>query len=432
MRQLYSLLFSLLLPLILLRLLWRSRKHPAYGERIGERLGYYGSRSLKAAVWIHAVSLGEVQAAVPLIEHYLKRFPEQGVLVTTTTPTGAAHLRKRFGQRVPHLYMPLDLPWILERFLQRVQPQLVILMETEIWPNLLAACHRHGLPVVLANGRLSKKSARRYGWLGPFTRAMLQKFTLIAAQTKADARRFQVLGAPAQRIQIMGSIKFDLPLPADLREQAQALRRIWGDRPVWIAASTHAGEEEIVLESHRQVRQCLPNALLVLVPRHPERFDAVADLAERWGFPPARRSRGESPSLTDGVFLGDTMGELPLLLGASDMAFFGGSLVPIGGHNLLEAAALGIPVLIGPHVHNFAEITALLIRAGGAQQIPDGKTLGQTLCRLLPDAALRTQMGERGKQVVEQNRGALLRLIEGLEALPVFVNRTSRLRCPIE
>ncbi len=412
MRPLYSLLFTLLLPLILLRLLWRSRKQPAYRERMRERLGFYGSKPLKAAVWIHAVSLGEVQAAVPLIEHCLQRFPEPGVLATTTTPTGAAHLRKHFGPRVRHLYTPLDLPWILERFLRRVQPRLVILLETEIWPNLLAACHRRALPIVLANARLSKKSARRYGWLGSFTRETLQRFTLIAAQTKADARRFRVLGAPAQRIQIMGNLKFDLSLPADLRKRAQALRRIWGDRPVWIAASTHAGEEEIVLESHRQVRQCLPNALLVLVPRHPERFDAVADLAERWGFPPARRSRGESPSLTEGVFLGDTLGELPLLLGASDVAFFGGSLVPIGGHNLLEAAALGIPVLMGPHMHHFAEITALLVRAGGARQIPDGKVLAQTLCCWLPDANLRARMGKRGKQVLEQNRGALLRLIE--------------------
>jgi 3-deoxy-D-manno-octulosonic-acid transferase len=298
------------------------------------------------------------------------------------------------------------------RFLNAVRPRLAIVMETEIWPNMLRACQERGVPVILANARLSARSARGYARIGGFTRETFARLSAIAAQSTQDAERFAALGVPHERIRVTGSIKFDVRLPGSLLDQAEVMRRVWGtERPVWVAASTHEGEEEQVLAAHREIRRRLTNALLVLVPRHPERFDRVAALVSRQGMTLARRSGGVPCGPSTSVFLGDTMGELPVFLAAADAAFMGGSLVPVGGHNLLEAAAVGVPVATGPQTFNFSQITELMVREGAAVQIPDADGLGRCMSDWLSDAAARARIGENGRRVVEQNRGALQRLI---------------------
>ncbi|MGE5155509.1 MAG: lipid IV(A) 3-deoxy-D-manno-octulosonic acid transferase [Bdellovibrio bacteriovorus] len=411
----YTLLLRLLLPLALARLLWRSLSAPAYRRRIGERLALARSLPETADVWVHAVSVGEVQAAATLISHLLTRDPPLRVLVTTTTPTGAGRVTDLFGAAVTHRYTPFDLPGMVGRLLDRVRPRLILVMETEIWPNTLAEAERRRIPVVLANARLSARSARGYGRLQPLTRETLNRFDRIAAQGQADARRFLELGAAPQRVEVTGSIKFDQRLPASLQEQSEALRRTWEGRPVWVAASTHEGEEEPVLEAHRRVRAQVPNALLVLVPRHPERFDRVADLVTRAGFTLVRRSSRGSCATDTTVLLGDTMGELPVFLAAADAAFIGGSLVPVGGHNPLEASAVGVPVATGPQVFNFAAIVELLVSEDAAVLVQDAAGLADLMTRWLTDAAERARVGESGRRVVEQNRGALGRLIALIE-----------------
>jgi 3-deoxy-D-manno-octulosonic-acid transferase len=414
----YDLLLYLAVPFVLLRLLWRSRRLPAYRERWRERLGSYDQSDLRAGVWIHAVSVGEVQAAQPVIRHLLERYPSEGVMVTTTTPTGSAHLRALFEDRVRHVYAPYDLKPVVSRFLDTVAPRLVLVMETEVWPNLLAACAGRGIPVILANARLSQRSARGYLKLGAFARETFGRFTVIAAQAQADAARFVELGAPRERVQVTGSIKFDLRLPASLREQAEVLRRLWGpERPVWVAASTHEGEEEQLLAVHRKVCAEVPGCLLVLVPRHPDRFDRVAALVVREGLTLARRStHGPCTGGTE-VFLGDTMGELQAFLAAADIAFIGGSLVKVGGHNLLEAAAAGVPAIIGPHSFNFATITRLMVDEGAAAQVGDAAGLTRQICTWLTDAAERAKVGENALRVMAENRGALPRLLALVDSL---------------
>ena len=412
MRHLYSFLLTLLLPLVLLRLLWRGYRQPAYLQRWPERLGVWRAPPRPVDLWIHAVSVGEVQAMQPLIRALLGREPALALIVTTTTPTGAQRLRELFGERVQHAFTPYDLPWIMRRFLRQTRPRLVLVVETEIWPNMLAACAQRAIPVILANARLSARSARGYARVAGLTARTLRRFTQIAAQSQPDAQRFIQLGAPAQRVHVTGSIKFDLRLPASLRDRAEVLRRDWGvNRPVWVAASTHEGEEEPILAVQRRLRQRFADVLLVLVPRHPERFERVAALVRRAGLALARRSQGAGCDAACSVYLVDTMGELPMFLAAADAAFIGGSLVPVGGHNLLEAAALAVPVAIGPHCFNVAEITRLLVAEEGAVRIKDAEALGRLLEAWLGDAAERARIGEQGYAFVERNRGALQRLL---------------------
>jgi len=416
MRRLYSLLLWLLMPLVLLRLLWRGYRNPAYLERWSERLGHWRRPLRPVDLWIHAVSVGEVQAMQPLIRELLAREPAAELVVTTTTPTGARRLQALFGERVQHAFTPYDLRWIMRRFLDRTRPRLVMVVETEIWPNMLATCAERGMPVVLANARMSLRSARGYARLGRFTAQTLSGFAWIAAQSDADAQRFIALGALESRVQVTGSIKFDVRLPASLRDRAEVMRREWGiNRPVWVAASTHEGEEELLLAVQRQLRRQFGDVLLVLVPRHSERFDRVAALLRREGLPMLRRSEGQTCDQKCSVYLVDSMGELPLFLAAADAAFIGGSLVPVGGHNLLEAAAMAVPVAIGPHCFNFAEITRLLVAAGGAVQLADADALGPVLAAWLGDAAERARIGEQGFAFVESNRGALQRLLALLD-----------------
>lgn len=410
MRSFYTLLLYLLLPLLLLRLLWRSVKAPAYRLRWAERFGHFNAPRIEASLWIHAVSVGEVQAAEPLIRRLLEQHPALPLVVTTTTPTGSERVRKLFADSVIHVYFPFDLPFAIRNFLQRLRPCLLVMIETEVWPNLLAICRQEGIRTLLANGRMSKGSARGYRRLGSFSRATFASITAVAVQSQADAERFINLGVNAESVHVTGSIKFDIRLPASLLEQAAVVRRGWDNRPVWVAASTHEGEDELVLAAHREVLQAHPDALLVLVPRHPERFERVASLCRREGFALSRRSLDEPASRDKSVFLGDTMGELTLFIGAADVAFVGGSLVSVGGHNILEPAALGVPVLFGPHMFNFVLISQMMLEAGAALQVENTAQLSDRVSRWLGDAALRAEAGERGRRLVAENRGALERL----------------------
>ncbi len=410
MRRAYSALLYLALPLVLARLAWLGLGNREYWRRWTERFGFApASPPDERPLWVHAVSVGEVQAARPLLERLRHPGRDCPVLVTTTTPTGAAMLA-RDPAGVRHCYFPYDLPDAIARFLARVRPCALVVMETEIWPNLFAACAGAGVPVVLANARMSARSAAGYRLVGQLTAATLRNVTVIAAQSDADAARLVALGAPPERVQVTGSVKFDARMPASLHERAAPLRREFGvNRPVLIAASTHAGEEEAVLGAWQQVRAALPEALLVLVPRHPERGTRVAELCRARGLRCVARSAGGSAAGVD-VYLGDTLGELPLLYAAADVAFVGGSLVPVGGHNMLEPAALGLPVLTGPHTFNFAAVAATLKAAGALEEVADSAELATRLSAYLDDASLRARVGDAARAVVAANRGAIDRL----------------------
>ena len=395
-------------PFLIGRLLWRGWRNSAYWGRIGERFGL-GARigSQRGCVWVHAVSVGEVQAAVPIVKALKGRYPEETIVVTSTTPTGAARVSKAFGGGVVHRYFPFDFPGAVARFLDRIEPRVAIIMETEIWPNLLAQCRLRGVPVILANVRLSERSATGYRRFRRLFAPALGGVAGVAVQSGEDARRIASIGAPPGVIDVTGSTKFDIPMLASLREEAAALRRTWGSsRGIWIAASTHDGEETLVLNAFERVLDRLPGSLLVLVPRHPERFRDVAAQVRRRGFTPVMRSRRPLDCSGARVFIGDTMGELPLFYAAADVAFVGGTLVARGGHNVLEPAALGLPVLLGPYVFNFAEISRRLVEAGGAQTISDSADLGEAVIGYLKDADLRHTTGAKGRAFVESNRGA--------------------------
>jgi 3-deoxy-D-manno-octulosonic-acid transferase len=417
MGRFYTFLLVLLAPVVLVRLWWRGRQSPGYRERWRERLGDLAPHATGPVIWVHAVSVGEAQAAQPLVRRLLAEYPDHQVLVTTTTPTGADRVRRLFDGEVVHRYFPYDLPAIVRRYLDAVQPRLLVVMETEIWPNLLRACAERRIPVMLANARMSARSARGYRWLGRLTAESLRRISTIAAQAAEDAARFTELGAPADRLLVTGSLKFDIRLPASVREQAEVLRLAWGmDRPVWVAASTHDGEEKQLLDAHARVLETFPGALLVLVPRHPERFESVAELVRGQGFRIRRRSR-QTASPDCQVFLGDTMGELPVFYAAADVAFVGGSLVETGGHNLLEPAALGVPVIFGPNMFNFAAIAELFLREGAARRADDAPAVAANIRELFADPGLRVRIGAAGQRVVEGNRGALDRTMGAITAL---------------
>lgn len=419
MRLLYTALLYLLTPFVLLRLLWRSRQLPDYRRRIGERFGLVPRPAQDVAVWVHAVSVGESLAAMPLIRALVERHGRGRVLVTTTTPTGSARVREALGEQVLHVYAPYDLPGAVARCVDRFRPQRVVIMETELWPNLFRALRRRGVPLVIANARLSPRSFKGYGRVRGFAAATLADCSHIAAQSEADAERFRMLGAPTQRVSAIGNLKFDQSAPEAQLEAGRALReRLGASRPVWIAASTHEGEEEIVLAAHRELRRTLPEALLLLVPRHPQRFDGVARLVERSGLSGRRRSTLETEDVASAaVLLGDSMGEMFMYFAAADVAFVGGSLVPVGGHNVLEPALLGKPVLFGPHMHNFVAARELLLGADAAVEVSE-RSLADSLAVLLTDAQRRQRMGEAGYAAVAANRGARERLLVLIESLP--------------
>lgn len=423
-RFFYSALFYLLIPLILIRLLWRSARAPAYRRRWPERFGYVpGIDQAQTAktIWVHSVSLGETLASVPMIRRLQQRYPEAQLVVTTMTPTGSACVKNTFGDRVYHVYAPYDLPCAVNRFLRRVHPDLLIIMETELWPNLIHGCADQNIPVVLANARLSEKSARGYRRFAALTGPMLQCIDSVAVQHEEDGNRFLSLGLPAPQLAVIGNIKFDLTLDEPLRARAAQLRVQWQAgcrRPVLLVASTHRGEDDILLDAFERIRQQFPALLLVLVPRHPERFDDVTQRCLARGLNAVRRSSGKSPAETDQVLIGDTMGELLVFFGTCDIAFVGGSLVPTGGHNLIEPAAWQVPVLSGPHLFNFADVSRLLLEAGGMVICKDARSIADTVVELLGDPDAAARMGVAAKTVAEKNRGALDRLLTVIERLP--------------
>jgi len=420
-RTLYTLLLHLALPLVAVRLWLRSRQSSAYAKRIGERFALGLPPLQPGGIWVHAVSVGESIAAAPMIKALLQRYPHLPITVTCMTPTGSERITALFASepRVQHCYLPYDLPWAARRFLDRVQPVLAVIMETELWPNHIAQCQRRGTPVALANGRLSERSARGYARFAGLTRPMLQSVSLFAVQTEAEAQRFRELGARPESVEVTGSIKFDLSIDPALPQRAAQLREQWGaqQRPVWIAASTHEGEDEIVLAAHRQLLASHGDALLILVPRHPERFERVFALCQQQGLHTVRRSTGEAVQARTRVLLGDTMGELLFLYAVADSAFVGGSLIANGGHNLLEPAALRKPVLSGPHVFNFLEIAALLRNAGALKEVDDSQALATALQSLIELPRDAQRMGEAGLAVMQANQGALKRLLDGLARL---------------
>jgi 3-deoxy-D-manno-octulosonic-acid transferase len=425
MRIVYSTLLYLLLPLVLLHLAWRGLRQRGWWRGVPQRFGFVARPAQPVAVWVHAASVGEVAAALPLLRRLAKQHPSGTLLVTTTTPTGAERLRAAFGNaldgEVAHAFLPYDLPGAVARFLDRVQPQRAIVMETELWPNLYRALGRRRVPLVIANARLSPRSMAGYRRVRGLAAQTLAHCAAIAAQGEADAGRFRELGADPARVHVPGNLKFDLELPADQVAAGRALRARWGaTRPVWIAASTHDGEEDAALRAHRILLARARDALLILVPRHPERFDAVARLAQDSGLRALRRSAlgadGAAAALEGlQVLVGDSMGELAMYFGAADVAFVGGSLVEVGGHNVLEPAALGLPVLFGPYMFNFEQARALLLEHHAARQIDGALELEPALSKLFHDAAQRAAMGRAGRDVLEANRGALDRLLALIE-----------------
>jgi 3-deoxy-D-manno-octulosonic-acid transferase len=408
MRLLYSIGFLLLLPSVLCRLWLRGLNNPAYRDRWRERLGIYG-RAIRTEqpIWVHAVSVGEVSAAAPLIRALRTRFPSAPVLVSTTTPTGYDTVTRQFGETVHHVYFPYDLPWVVRRFLDHFRPRMLLLMETELWPNVIHECGLRGTPVVLVNARMSERSAQRYARLRGLTAGMLRGLTRIAAQTAGDAQRLRNLGAPAARIEVTGSLKFDIHLPASVLEEGAAIRRELGiNRPIVMAGSTRPDEEEALCAVLHDLRPRFPLALLVIAPRHPERFDSVADACRQAGLRVARRRASEACGPGVDVYLVDTMGELLKFYAAADVAFVGGSLAPFGGQNMLEPAALGVPVVTGPHLFNFEEIATKLRAVGALEVGADADAVAAIIATWLVDGERRDAAGAAGKAIVTGNKGA--------------------------
>ena len=418
MRRLYTVLLYLALPLVLPYLLFRSVRNPGYRARWGERFGRFTTPGRTGGIAVHAASLGEVNAASALIKALAKQYPDEPLTVTTFTPTGSERVRALFGNTVDHVYAPLDLPGAVQRFLERVRPRLLVIMETEIWPNLYHAAATRGIPILIANARISQRSFGRYRRLRGLTADALGKTARIAAQSAGDAERLRALGATDGRLTVAGNLKFDVSLPAGLAEEGEAIRVAWGaQRPILVAGSTHEREEAVLLRAFQGVLASVPDALLVLVPRHPERFARAAQAAQAAGLKVTRRSAGASCPAGVQCFLVDTMGELLRYYAVGDVAFVGGSLEPIGGHNVLEPAALGRPVLVGPHTFNFDDITAQLIDAGAARRVADGAALQAAVIELFGDANARDRMGAAARKLVASGQGALARTLDEIERL---------------
>ena len=414
MRYLYSLLTCIAAPLFSVVLLFRGLRDRSYWRNFRERFGF-GATLAAPCIWVHAVSVGEVQASAALVNTLRERYPDIPIVVTTFTPTGAGRARALFKDRAQVRYLPFDLPGAVRRFFKRIQPRIAVIFETELWPNLYYQCGRRRVPLVLASARLSARSVDRYRRLGALFRETLAQGVVIAAQGEADANRFRALGSDPGNTHVTGNLKFDFSVPADITERGRALRAYYaGSRPVWVAGSTHGGgEEEALIEAHKLVRARQPGALLVMAPRHPNRFGEVAAQLVSRGVRFVRRSQvpaagaiGEAE-----ILLLDSLGELLDFYAAGDVAFVGGSLVPIGGHNLLEPAALGLPILTGPNTSNSAEVARLLIERGAAEVVKTPQELADRVIALLGDPAARARMGAEGRAVVDANKGALQKLL---------------------
>ena len=419
MRFLYLLAVYLTAPIISAVLLWRGIRDRSYWHNFSERFGL-GPRVAAHGVWLHAVSVGEVQACAPLVVALSRRHPQLPLTVTTFTPTGAARARALVGHIATVRYVPYDLPGAVRRFLKRVEPQLAVIFETELWPNLYRECGRRRVPLVLASARISQRSLGRYRRLGALFTDAVSTAAIVAAQAEGDAERFRALGAAPASTHVTGNLKFDFELPEGLAERGRRLRAAYAPgRAMWVAGSTHEGEEAAVLAAQRQVRAAHTDALVAIAPRHPARFAAVAEQLGKAGVAFVRRSDGEGArgAAAPEVLLLDSLGELLEFYAASDVAFVGGSLVPVGGHNLLEPAALGLPVLTGPNNFNGPEVAQLLISRGAAQVVHNPQELGAAVSTLLADDAERERIGALGRDSVAASRGALARLLELIEPL---------------
>lgn len=418
MRTLYSIFYYLLTPFILLRLLWKSRHNPAYRQRWRERFGYVPFLVGKDSLWIHAVSVGETLAALPLIKDIIKTYSKDfRIIVTTTTPTGSAIVQKQLEKSVLHLYAPLDAPSTVSRFLKRCRIKLGIIMETEMWPNLLMCCRSNHIPVILANARLSEKSYLGYKRIGSLTRNMLSAYYTVAAQGVLDGERFIKLGLDPKKLIVTGSIKLDIDLPATLIEEGKKIRaQIGAERPVFIAASTHETEESIVLDAVETIRKVIPNLFLILAPRHCDRFQKVAELCIDKKYHVAIRSQLTEITENTDILLIDTIGELQMIFAAADVAFIGGSFVRTGGHNPIEAAALGLPILTGPYIYNFTDISEMLQKAGAERVVNNADELAKAVIALFTAKDMREKIGSYAKQAIDENRGALQKHIDIIQA----------------
>lgn len=413
MRKLYTLLFYAALPIILLRLYRRGSKAPAYRLRWQERLGRYSHPQVSPVTWLHAVSVGETEAAVPLIRLLQNRHPDRRILVTTTTPTGSARVRQLLGDSVDHVYLPYDLPLVIDRFFRHFRPGIAIFMEKEIWPNLLAACAARQVPALIVNARLSARSARAYLKIPGLVRPALACLSHIAAQTADDRSRFIAIGAAPAQISVQGNTKFDLRIEPETLSAGRAIKaQLFAKRFVWLAGSTHQGEESLLLAQYRRLKPDIPSLLMVLAPRHPERFQDVAELCRAAGLNVVPRSTGNPPGSDCDIYLADSMGELKMLYAAADLAFVGGSLVPVGGHNVLEPAAAGVPVLFGPHMCNFQEIAESMLATAAARQCPDAAQLADTVRQLYDQPACGLEMAANARRFLAGNDGATLRLAD--------------------
>ena len=410
-RFFYTLLFYLLVPVLLVRLWWRGRSAPGYRQRWWQRFGVVPG-VMGRPLWIHAVSVGETIAIAPLVERLLKDFPEVPIVITSMTPTGAARVNALFGARVQHFYCPYDLPDAIGRFIQRIQPRGCLIVETELWPNMIAGCKKAGVPVIVANARLSERSAKGYAKLAKLTQQMLSQLTLLITQHQSDADRFKQLGMPVERTLVSGSIKFDIQVDDTTRLQGKQLRGQLGDRFTLILASSHEDEEAQLLAAISSLWERYPDLLVMLVPRHPERFESVYQIALKYSKHVVRRSASNAaaPNAATRIYLGDTMGDMMLLYAAADVAVMGGSFVNVGGHNPLEPAVLGMPVVMGPYHFNFAAISDAMEQAGGMQRVQQMSDVADLLPAYIQGPEVLSDVGNKALQYANSQRGALDRL----------------------
>ena len=406
-RVIYTLAVLALLPWAILHLLWRARRQPDYLRHWGERFGFFGTAPPSPVIWLHAVSVGETRAAQPLVTALRQRYPDHRILFTHMTPTGRTTSEALFGDSVDRIYLPYDTPWAMRRFLRHFRPEFGLIMETELWPNLIAACREENVPLRLVNARLSERSARRYAKFPALTREALRGLTAIGAQSTADAARLETLGA--QGVTVTGNIKFDIAAPEKQLELGREFRAGYGSRPVWLAASTREGEEALILDAWRKAGA--GDTVMILVPRHPQRFDDVSRLASEAGFVVQRRSDNAVLDPSTQILIGDSMGEMFAYYASADVAFIGGSLLDFGSQNLIEAAACGTPVLIGPSTRNFAEVAREAVACGAALSIGDAGDLVDQVKALLADADRRRQMSEAGRTFAERHSGATQRTL---------------------